>query len=132
MLQDCFDHVDWEMFRVTSENSIDVYTYSVTGFIRKCIEDVVPPVTIRTYLHQKLWIDGSICAKTEFNHSKVTGNMDMYKQTSYDLHKAIKEAKHQYRDKVESQFNGSDTRRMWQGLHIIMDCKRESQPCYGH
>ena len=47
----------------------------------------------------------------------------MYKQTSYDLHKAIKEAKHQYRDKVESQFNGSDTRRMWQGLHIIMDCK---------
>ena len=26
MLQDCFDHVDWNMFRVASENNIDKYT----------------------------------------------------------------------------------------------------------
>ncbi|KAK6305329.1 hypothetical protein J4Q44_G00241090 [Coregonus suidteri] len=81
------------MFRVASEDSFDVYTDSVTGFIRKCIEDVVPTVMIRTYPNQKQWVDGSIRAKlkartTTFNHGKVTGNMDMYKQTSYDLRKA--------------------------------------------
>jgi hypothetical protein len=48
MLQDDFDHEDWEMFQFASENSIDVYTDSVTGFIRKCIEDVNPTVTIKT------------------------------------------------------------------------------------
>ena len=35
---------------------------------------------------------------------------------------------HQYRDKVESQFNGSDTRRMWQGLQSIMDYKKKTSP----
>ena len=46
MLQDCFDHEDWDMFRVASENNIDEYTDTVTEFIRKCIGDVVPTVTI--------------------------------------------------------------------------------------
>ena len=52
--------------------------------------------------------------------------MPEYKQCSYSLRKAIKQAKCQYRDKVESQFNGSDTRRMWQGLQTITDYKRKT------
>ena len=43
---DCFDHVDWDMFRVASDNNIEVYADSVSEFIRKCIGDVVPNVTI--------------------------------------------------------------------------------------
>jgi hypothetical protein len=94
----------------------------VIEFIRKCIGDVVPTVTIKTYPIQKLWIDGSICAKlktrtTSFNHGKVTGNMVEYKQCSYSLRNEIKHAKHQYRDKVESQFKE---------LQTIMDYKRKT------
>jgi hypothetical protein len=63
MLQDCFDHADWDMFWVASDNNIDVYTDTLTEFIRKCTRDVVPTVTIKTYPNQKLWIDGSIHAK---------------------------------------------------------------------
>ena len=75
MLQECFDHVDWDMFRVASENNIDTYTDTVNEFIRKCIGDVVPTVTIKTYSNQKQWIDGSIGAKlkvrtTAFNQGK--------------------------------------------------------------
>jgi hypothetical protein len=78
-------------------------------------------VTIKTFPNQKPWIDGSIRSKlkaqtTAFNHGKATGNMTEYKQCSYSLRKAIKQAKRQYRDKVESQINGSNTRPMWQGL----------------
>ena len=47
------------MFRVASENNIDEYYDMVTEFIRKCIGDVVPTVTIKTYSNQKPWIDGS-------------------------------------------------------------------------
>jgi hypothetical protein len=36
---------------------------------------------------------------------------------------AIKQAKRQYRDKVESQLNSSDKRYMWQGLQTITDYK---------
>ncbi len=41
ILQDCFDHVDWDMFRAASDGDIEAYSDSVTCFIRKCIENVV-------------------------------------------------------------------------------------------
>ena len=47
------------MFR-DSSNGIEEYTTSVTGFINKCIDDVVPTVTIRTFPKQKPWITGNI------------------------------------------------------------------------
>ena len=54
--------------------------------------------------------------------------MAEYKQCPYSLRKSIKQAKRQYRDKVESQFNGSNTRRMWQGLQTITDYKKKTSP----
>jgi hypothetical protein len=54
---------------------------------------------------------------------KVTGNMVEYKQCSHSLSKPIKQGKRQYRDKVDSKFNGSDTRCMWQGRQTITDYK---------
>jgi hypothetical protein len=77
----------------------------VSEFISKCIGDVVPPATIKTFPNQKPWIDGIICAKlkartTAFNQGKVTENMTEYKQCSFSLRKANKQAKRQYRDKV--------------------------------
>jgi hypothetical protein len=44
-----------------SSNSIEVYTTSDIGFINKCIADVVPTVTVRSYPNQKPWIKGNIC-----------------------------------------------------------------------
>ena len=130
-LQDCFDHADWNMFRSASENNIDLYADSVSVFIKKCIGDVVPTVTIKTYPNQKPWMDDSIHAKlkaqsTAFNHGKRSGNMTEYKQCSYSLRRAIKQAKCQYRHKVKSHFNSSDTRCMWQGLQEIMDFKKKT------
>jgi hypothetical protein len=90
-------------------------------------------VTIETFPNQKVWIDGSIHAKlkariTAFSHYKATGNMAEYKQCSYSLRKAIKQAKYQCRDKVKSQFNGSNPRHMWQGLQKITDYKKKTSP----
>jgi hypothetical protein len=47
------------MFR-DSSNGIAEYTTSVTHFINKCINDVAPTVTVRTYPNQKPWITGNI------------------------------------------------------------------------
>ena len=51
------------MFWIASDNSIDVYADSVSEFISKCIGDVVPTATIKTFPNQKPWIDGSIRTK---------------------------------------------------------------------
>jgi hypothetical protein len=42
-----------------SSDGIEEYTTSVTGFINKCIDDVVPTVTVHTYPNQKPWITGN-------------------------------------------------------------------------
>ena len=51
------------MFRIGSDNNIDVYADSVSELISKCIGDVVPTVTIKTFHNQKPWIDGGIHVK---------------------------------------------------------------------
>jgi hypothetical protein len=58
-LQDCFASTDWNMFRDSSDE-IEEYTTSVTCFINKCIDEVVPTVTVRTYPNQMSWITGNI------------------------------------------------------------------------
>jgi hypothetical protein len=47
------------MFRDSSDG-IEEYITSVTSFINKHIEDVIPTVTVRTYPNQKPWITGNI------------------------------------------------------------------------
>ncbi len=49
ILQDCFDHVDWDMFRAATDDDIEVYSDTVTCLIRKCVEDIVPTKTIPIY-----------------------------------------------------------------------------------
>ena len=51
------------MFRIASNNNIDVYADPVREFIRKCIGEVGPTANIKTFPNQKPWIDGSIHAK---------------------------------------------------------------------
>ena len=60
-LQDSFASTDWNKFR-DSSHGIEEYTTSVTGLI-KCIDDVIPTVTVRTYPNQKPWITGNICTE---------------------------------------------------------------------
>ena len=47
------------MFRDSSDG-IEEYTTSFTGFISKCIDDIVPTVTVRTYPNQKPWFTSNI------------------------------------------------------------------------
>jgi hypothetical protein len=58
-LQDWFASTDWNMFK-DSSNGIEEYTTSVTGFINKCIDNVIPTVTVRTNHNQMPWITGNI------------------------------------------------------------------------
>ncbi len=48
------------MFRAASDDDIEAYSDSVTCFIRKCIEGIVPTKTIRIYPNQKPWIKSDV------------------------------------------------------------------------
>ncbi len=48
------------MFRAASDDDLEAYSDSVTCFIRKCIEDVVPTKKIHIYPNQKPWINSDV------------------------------------------------------------------------
>jgi hypothetical protein len=69
------------MFRDSSDG-LEEYTTSVTGFINKCIDDVIPTVTVRTYPNQKPWITGNILTDLKgraATFKKQDSNLDAYK-----------------------------------------------------
>ncbi len=112
------------MFRAESDDDIEAYSDTVTCFIRKCVEDVVPTKTIRIYPNQKPWINNDVRAALSARTSAFkSGNFDDRKQASYDLRKSIKATKRQYKNKVEEQFNTNNARSMWQGINNITDFK---------
>ena len=107
-------------------DGIEEYTTSVTGFTNKCINDVVPTVTVRTYPNQKPWITGNILTELKGRAAAFMerdSNSEAYKKFRYALRRTIKQAKRQYRTKIESYYTCSDARRMWQGLQTITDYK---------
>ena len=86
-LHDCFASTDWNMFR-NSTDGIEEYTTSVTGFINKCIEEVIPTETVHTYPNQKPWITGNI--RTELMGRAAAfkerdSNPEAYKKSCYAL-----------------------------------------------
>jgi hypothetical protein len=90
-----------------SSNGIEEYTTSVTCFINKCINDVVPTVTERTYPNQKPWITGNILTELKGRAAAFKerdSNPDAYKKSRYALRPTIKQVKCQYRTKIESYY----------------------------
>ena len=75
-------------------------TTSVTGFIRKCISNVVPTVRVRCFPNQKLCINTKVGAKLKNRataHRAIADNPDAtvkyrnkYKKARYDLCRVIK------------------------------------------
>ena len=86
-LQDCFASTDWNMFGESS-NAIEEYTTSVISFSNKCIDNIVPTVTVRTYLNQKPWITGNICIELKARAAvfkERDTNPEAYKNSRYAL-----------------------------------------------
>ena len=102
-----------------------------TTFINKCIDNGVPTLTVRTYLNQKPCITGNIC--TELKARAATfkerdSNPEGYIKSRYAFRRTIKQAKQQYRTKIESHYTGSDAHRMWKGFQNHYRLQREAQP----
>ena len=90
------------------------------------IADLVPTVTVRTYPNQKPWITGNIRTAA---FKEQDASPEAYKKSRYDLRRTIKQAKRQYRTKIESYYTGSDARWMWQSLRKCTDYKGKHSCC---
>ena len=79
-----------------TSDGIEEYTTSVIGFINKCIDDIVPTVTLRTYPNQKPWITGNIRTELKVRAAAFKewdSNLEANKKSRSALRRTIKQAK---------------------------------------
>ena len=85
-----------------SSDGIEEFITSVTDFINKCINDVLPTVTICTYPNHG--ITCNICSEQKARTAafkEQDTNLDACKKSCYALQQNIKQAKRQYRTKID-------------------------------
>ncbi|KAK1803647.1 hypothetical protein P4O66_020754, partial [Electrophorus voltai] len=124
-LQDALDDAAWDMFR-RSTDDVSEFTEAVVGFIEKLVDDTIPRITIKKFSNQKPWVDRTIrealnSRTAAYNAGIISGNMDEYKSAAYGVRRAVREAKRRYGRKLETQFQQSGSRSLWQGLRMITD-----------
>ncbi|KAK1803289.1 hypothetical protein P4O66_004075 [Electrophorus voltai] len=96
------------------------------GFIGKLVDDTIPRATIKKFPNQKPWVDKTIhealnsCTAAN-NMGIISGNMDEYKSVANGVRRAVRDAKRRYGRKLETQFQQSGSRSLWQGLRMITD-----------
>uniref|UniRef100_A0A4W4EES8 Reverse transcriptase domain-containing protein n=1 Tax=Electrophorus electricus TaxID=8005 RepID=A0A4W4EES8_ELEEL len=113
------------MFR-RSTDDVSEFTEAVVGFIGKLVDDTIPRITIKKFSNQKPWVDRTIrealnSRTAAYNAGIISGNMDEYKSAAYGVRRAVREAKRRYGKKLETQFQQSGSRSLWQGLRTITD-----------
>ena len=118
-LQACLEATDWDTFKNVSAD-LDEYTDTVTQYISFCVDSCIPTRTVVTYPNQKPWFTKDIRDKMHArNEAFKRGDQLGYKTCRYQVINAIKLAKHDYRRKLDQQFQEQDSRRLWHGLQAI-------------
>ncbi len=123
MLQAALDDVDWDMFRASSSD-VSEFTDVAIIDVNMLTDQAAETVSIRTFSNQKPWVNRTIRDAVNqrtaaYNAILLSGNMSEYKASCYALRHAVRAAKLQYREIIESHFQLNDSRCMWQGLRTI-------------
>ncbi|KAK1803662.1 hypothetical protein P4O66_021066, partial [Electrophorus voltai] len=118
-LQDALDDADWDMFR-RSTDDVSEFTEAVVGFIGKLVDDMIPRTTVKKFPQPEARRTKPF-ARLSRTAAYNAGNMDEYKSAAYGVRRAVREAKRRYGRKLETQFQQSGSRSLWQGLRTITD-----------
>ncbi|KAK1784267.1 hypothetical protein P4O66_003708 [Electrophorus voltai] len=109
-----------------STDDVSEFTEAVVGFIGKLVDNMFPRITIKKFPNQKPWVDRTIrealnSHTAAYNEGIISGNMDKYKSAVYGVRRVVREVKRRYGKKLETQFQQSGSRSLWQGLRTITD-----------
>jgi hypothetical protein len=118
-LQGCFDCTDWNVF-LDSSDDVNEAADVVSEYIVFCENMIVPAKEIKLYPNNKPWISKSL--KNTIKEKRAafqSGDEAEKKRIQKKLREEIRQAKLEYKKKVESQFESGNMRNAWQGLKSL-------------
>lgn len=125
VLQDALEYADWEMFQRSSVY-ISIFTSAVLSYTEFLTGETIPRRAIKVFTKQKPRVDRYVqeaknACTSSYNARLQTCNVNVHKEVSYNLRTTVWEAKNKYRDKIETQFEQADSRRLWQSMKTVTD-----------
>ena len=128
-LRGCYECTDWNMF-LESSDSVNEAADVITDYITFCEDTVIPTKTVKVFPNNKPWITRSL--KATLNEKKLAfqiGDKDERRRVQAKLRKEILEAKKQYKDKIESQFQHGNIADAWKGLKTLSGQAKQKPRC---
>ncbi|TKS65504.1 RNA-directed DNA polymerase from mobile element jockey [Collichthys lucidus] len=120
-LQDCFATTNWEVFE---HQDLELFTDSVLCYIKNCIDTVTVVKHSRVYPNQKPWMTREVKKlPRERNTAFRSGNRDLYSTARANLKRGIKEAKADYRRRIENHLDSNNSRQVWRGVQQLTNYK---------
>ncbi|KAK3548144.1 hypothetical protein QTP70_004852 [Hemibagrus guttatus] len=116
-LQDCFDRTNWDIFE---HPDLEVFTDSVLCYIKNCMDTVTVDKRIRVYPNQNPWMNREVQRLLrERNTAFRSGNRTLYSTARANLKRGIREAKSDYRRRIEDHLNSNNSRQVCQGVRHL-------------
>ncbi|KAI3367054.1 hypothetical protein L3Q82_009687, partial [Scortum barcoo] len=103
-LKDCFETTDWEALQGSHNENMEEIIDCTTDYINFCMDTVVPVRSVRCFANNKPWVTSDI--KGLLNQKKKAikdGDTQELKQIQKELRVQLREAKEQYRRKIEQE-----------------------------
>ncbi|KAJ8402846.1 hypothetical protein AAFF_G00361600 [Aldrovandia affinis] len=111
--RDVFEHQD-----------LEVFVFCVLCYIMFCIGMVTVDKRIRVYPNQKPWMNREVQQLVkERNSAFRAGDKAHYSTARANLKRGIREAKVDYRRKIEDHLDSNNSRQVWQGVQHITNYK---------
>lgn len=124
-LQACLECTNWDIFKDTAKD-LDELTETVSDYIAFCEETCIDKKQVTIYPNNKPWFTSKIKQLLRKKHQAFkAGDMNQYKALKYSVNKAIRDAKIDYKEKLEDQFCLNNTRGVWQSLQTITQYKQK-------
>jgi hypothetical protein len=112
-LQGCLDCTDWDALTAPCAD-IHEQTDVVTSYVAFCEESCVPTKQVKVWANDKPWFSGGLRAKLKAKDDvHKAGDAVEFKHAKYELQKAIRRSKWQYRRKLEAQFEAGNSHAVW-------------------
>lgn len=97
-----------------------MFTSAVLGYIQHCVDTVTVDKRIQVFPNQKPWMNKEVGQLLrERNSAFRSGDRERYSGARAALKRGIREAKEDYRQRIEEDFNSNNSRQVWQGFQHI-------------
>ena len=117
-LNGCFHCTDWNV--LLEGASLDEQVDIITGYIKFCVDVVVPGKEVRSYPNNKPWITKEVA---DILRQRQQAFKDGNKAEVRRLHGRVKRTvlanKRRYKDKVEEHLASANSRQVWKGLQTM-------------